>query len=181
MWKIHLSCSGMSHPKSWQAGGGRVETLRPPASHWKQQAPINVCENVAWWSCDRSGAQSFPDCSGKLLQQPASLLSGLTRLLLGLRSNPAHVSLCFLLSLCQHIPQTHPCHSPPKTSFRWKDWARGSAGEKSVALVWIYVSRPNVLHARTRLPSFRPRLPSSGPSPFLSSPFFFLIIPIYSP
>lgn len=34
------------------------------------------------------------------------------RLLLGLWSNPAHVSLCFLLSLCQHIPQTYPCHPP---------------------------------------------------------------------
>lgn len=89
-------------------------------------------------------------------------------------SPTTHTSLCVFSRVCVSIFHRPILAIPLKTSFPWKDWARTSAGEKSVAPVRIYVSRPNVLHARTRLPSFNPHLPSSEPISLLNHPLLLL-------
>lgn len=91
----------------------------------------------------------FPEFSGKLLQQLLYILHYFTQLFFfwslslctSLWSSPP---LCFsLISLCQHIPQTHP-PSLPFTVFSWLEIVRG--GRKLCVVVGIYVSWSNSLH-----------------------------------
>lgn len=118
---------------------------------WKQQAPINFWRT---WLNGHVTTHALSEGSPPLLSRLQWKTTAAATVFPAQRYTTFLFSLLvcaclfvtppFLISLCQHIPQTHPPSLPSNLSF-WMEIVRGG-GKKLGDLVGIYVSWPNRLH-----------------------------------